>query len=72
MNESQLLIRFGLKIRMLRNARGLSQQELSEKSGLHRTYISMVERGEKNVTLISLNKLATGLNLPLEDLVKNL
>jgi len=43
-----ILEKFGGKVRQFRNARGMSQQELSDKAELHRNYISKVERGEKN------------------------
>lgn len=72
MSDTELLSKFGARIKTLRNARGLSQQELSESSNLHRTYISMVERGEKNVTLVSIAKLALGLRMTIEELTCSL
>lgn len=45
---------FGNIVRKLRKERGLSQEELAFKAGLHRTYIGMIERGEKNVTLLNI------------------
>ena len=48
---------------------GYSQQALAEKAGLHRTYIGIVERGEKNITISSCFKIATALEINLNDLI---
>ena len=72
MDEDELLRQFGKRVKKLRNARGYSQREFAERTGFHRTYISMVERGEKNVTLMSLVKISVGLNTRLEVLVQGL
>lgn len=61
--------RIGANIRRLREAAGLSQEELADRSGLHRTYISQVERAVKNATIASLDKIARGLDVPLTELV---
>jgi len=55
------LVAFGDRVSELRRARGLSQQQLAQKSGLHRTYIGGVERGERNVSLLNINKIALAL-----------
>jgi transcriptional regulator with XRE-family HTH domain len=59
----------GKRVKELRNARGFSQQELANLSDLHRTYISSIERGEKNVTLVSLQRIAQGLRVSLVELL---
>lgn len=61
--------RLGLRLQRLRQERGLSQEELADRSGLHRTYVSGVERGVRNPTITVLDKLAKGLEVTLQDLV---
>lgn len=53
----------------LRRAKGLSQEELAEVCGLHRTYIGSIERGERNATLSTLEVFAAGLNVSVTDLL---
>jgi len=54
---------FGRRVRELRQARGLSQEGLAERSGLHRTYISSLERGQRNVGLDNVRALAQALDV---------
>jgi len=61
----------GKNIRHERLRQGFSQEDLAEKAGLHRTYIGMVERGERNITLLNYAKIVDALNLPLHDLMKD-
>ena len=56
----------GERIRIYRNRAELSQDKLAEKAGLHGTYIGQLERGEKNATLESVEKVAHALDLPFE------
>jgi transcriptional regulator with XRE-family HTH domain len=65
---SRTLKAVGAHIRTLRKARRLSQEELAERANLHYTLIGSVERGERNVTLENLAKIAKGLGLPLREL----
>lgn len=63
---------FGSRVRTLRKAAGLSQEKLAELSGLDRSYLGGIERGEHNLALINIIKLATALNLPPSALLETL
>lgn len=69
---SKLSIKIGQRIRNYRLGQKLSQEELSEKCGLHPTYIGQVERGEKNATLESISKITDGLSISLSTLFENI
>lgn len=56
-------------VRKLREERNLSQEKLAAEAGLHRTYIGMIERCEKNITVVSLERIAQALNVELIDLI---
>ena len=68
--ELQELNKLGQIIRDKREALGLSQIEVAEKAGLDRNYIGMVERGERNPSYLSLIKIAKGLNMTVDQLIK--
>jgi len=70
-NESDqaLLNRLGQRIRELRNTSDFSQEKLAFKCDLDRTYIGSVERGERNISIINLQKIATALNVELHELL---
>ncbi len=70
--EAGILEKFGQKVREERLKRGLSQEELAEKAGLHRTYIGMIERAEKNITLINIAKLAKALEMGIDELMRGI
>jgi transcriptional regulator with XRE-family HTH domain len=57
-------VAFGARVRELRLAKGLSQEELAERAGLHRTYLSSLERGQRNVGLDNILDLAAALEVP--------
>lgn len=67
---SQILIKFGNKVREERLKRNLSQEKLASRAGVHRTYVGMIERAEKNITLGNVEKMATALDMKLHDLFK--
>jgi len=69
---NQILIKFGANVRTERKKRNMSQEELAAKAGVHRTYIGMIERAERNVTLTSIAKIAAALHLDISELLKNL
>jgi len=71
MNKN-ILVKFGQKVRFERLKRGLSQEALAELANLHRTYIGMVERAEKNISLLNIAKIAIALNINIYDLLKDL
>lgn len=60
--------KFGKRIRALRKERKLTQEALAERSGLHNTYIGQIERGEKNPSLESIEKLSVGLDVSVAEL----
>ena len=64
--------KFGCRVRELRITQGISQEVLAQKSGLHRTYIGGIERGERNISLVNIEKIAKALNLTLVDIVDGL
>jgi len=65
---SDLERRFGKRLKELRLARGLSQEELAFKIGVHRTYLGGIERGERNPSLKNLASIAEGLGVSLSEL----
>ena len=65
-----ILISFGNKVKTFRKEMGISQEELAFRSDLHRTYIGMIERAEKNITLKNIEKIANGLDISVLDLFK--
>lgn len=66
--DKKLLIQFGHKVQSIRKSIGISQEELAFRSGLHRTYIGMIERAERNITLVNIKKIADALNVKIGDL----
>ena len=69
MQKTPILEVFGQNVRTFRVEQGLSQEQLAEKAGLHRTYIGMIERAEKNITLCNIEKIALALSVDIKSLV---
>ncbi|MFA5292667.1 MAG: helix-turn-helix transcriptional regulator [Phycisphaerae bacterium] len=66
--KKQILIKFGQKIREERTKQHISQEELADRAGVHRTYIGMIERAEKNITLENIEKIAKALKVSIKEL----
>lgn len=67
--ERRLLKSFGENLRRARKDAGLSQERLAEQCSLHRTYIGSAERGERNVSILNLHKIANALGRDANELV---
>ena len=64
------LVWLGAKLRRAREKRGWWQEELAHRCGVHRTYVGSVERGEYNVTVLTLRRLASALRVSLHDALR--
>ena len=63
MEEFDIKIKFGLRLRQLRKEKGISQEELMVATGIHRTYLSEVERGIRNISIINVEKISLALGI---------
>lgn len=68
-SKKEILIKFGKRVQELRKAKGLSQEQFSFEVNLHRTYIGMIERAEKNITLSNIEKIANALGVSVYELM---
>lgn len=68
-DKEQLLVQLGASVRARRSVLGLSQEALADQAGLDRSHMGKIERGERNVTLLNLAKLATALSCRPSDLL---
>ena len=66
--KQEILVKFGKKVREHRLKIGLSQEKLAARAEVHRTYIGMIERAEKNITLMNIEKIAHALGVKIKDL----
>ena len=66
--KEDVLKLFGVRVRHLRKKKNWSQEELADRTGFHRTYIGMVERGERNVSLKNIAKFAEAFGLSIKEL----
>lgn len=69
MSSKNILAIFGNNVQKYRKERGISQEKLAELAGVHRTYIGMIERAEKNITLRNMEKIAKALDVEIKDLL---
>lgn len=67
--KDSILENFGNCVRELRLQQKMTQEELANKAGLHRTYIGMIERAEKNITLLNIQKIASALSVEISNLL---
>ena len=68
--KEHILIRYGQAVRKVRLEQGISQEELADRCGLHRTYISDVELKKRNISLENIERIAISLNRTLSDFFK--
>jgi transcriptional regulator with XRE-family HTH domain len=61
MEKNSTAVQFGKRVKALRKQMGWSQEELAERANVHRTYVGMIERAEKNITLANIEKVARAL-----------
>jgi DNA-binding XRE family transcriptional regulator len=69
--SSNILEVFGINVQKYRKGKQISQEKLAEIAGVHRTYIGMIERAEKNITLRNMEKIAKALDVEIKDLLEN-
>jgi transcriptional regulator with XRE-family HTH domain len=62
-SERSFLITFGLRVRAIRSQRGMTQEALAAEAGFDRTYISLIERGQRNASLLNICRLAAALKV---------
>ena len=68
--KDKVLFQFGTRLKQLRLEKGLTQEQFALKCGLHKNYIGMIERGERNPSLINIEVIAKGLEITMSDLMK--
>lgn len=69
--KREILVKFGKKVREERTRLGLSQEKLAARAKVHRTYIGMIERAEKNITLENIEKIAKALKISIAEFFKS-
>ncbi len=70
--KDRALIRLGANLRQAREVKGWSQEKLAFRCGVHRTYVGSVERGEYNVTVLTLRRFTKALGITLRDAIRGL
>lgn len=67
---NETMITFGRNVQLARKKLGISQEELADKAGLYRTYVGMIERAERSISLQNAKKIADALNIELDNLLR--
>ena len=67
-HDEDIRIAFGRRVRLLRKHKGLSQERLALQCGLDRTYVGGIERGERNIGILNIEKIARALDVSLKDI----
>jgi len=70
--QADIRERFGYAVKSLREESGLTQEDLADKAAIHRTYLSDIERGARNVSLVNIERIATALKVSIGDLFKRI
>lgn len=70
MEKEPILLLFGHNVQQARKKQEISQEKLAELAGVHRTYIGMIERAEKNITLCNIERIAKALKVEIKDLLE--
>jgi len=70
--KKPILLALAKRVRAERKKLGLSQEDFADKAGFHRTYIGMIERGERNITLSNIEKLSKALRMSVSALLKEI
>ena len=70
--NTDILVRFGQRLREKRTELGISQEAFADKCGLDRTYISGIERGKRNVSLLNIDTIAKALGVSIAELMKGI
>jgi transcriptional regulator with XRE-family HTH domain len=68
MKEFDIKVMFGLRLRQLRKEKGLSQEQLMMSTGIHRTYLSEVERGIRNISIVNIYKISSMLDIDIMEM----
>ncbi|MFN4145026.1 MAG: helix-turn-helix domain-containing protein [Runella sp.] len=68
--KNETLIKFGKRVKDLRKKKNLTQEQFAQKCGLHKNYIGMVERGERNPSLLNIQAVANGLEIDILELFR--
>ena len=72
MMKSEILLKYGQVVRKIRLEKGISQETLADLSGLHRTYMSDVELGKRNVSLENIDRIANALEVSISEIFKQI